>query len=474
MRNQIDGKTRITYGLGNASNGIKESAFSVFLIFYYTQVVGISASLAGFAVLCSLVVDAISDPLIGHWSDRLRSRWGRRHPFMYASVVPLSLSFYFLFSPPEGIDSQFGFAWLLVFAVSVRLWISFYSIPSNAMIAEMTSNYHERTKLVSLRGLFSWGAGIGMSFLAYSFLFNATADYPDGRLNPTAYEIYGFIGALALILSIVISSVGTHHLIPMLKERVPKEQTSLGFFAEFRSIFKTSAFRILFLAMLIGSVTNGVLDTLRLFINTYFWGFTSDQLSILLIGSVVGLVVAFTGIKFFSERIEKKPLAIIFMIVTVISYTLPILLRLIGWMPENGTNALLVLIVLATAASAIGGFGVAALGASMLADVVDIHHLHSGSRLEGMHFSSFTFSAKATTGIGGFVAGIALDVIQFPTKAEPGTVSEATIFALGGMNALIIGVTLCISLLILLRYPIDKKQHSDVVASLYPEKQPSL
>lgn len=470
MRNEIDGKTRIAYGLGNASNGIKESAFSVFLIFYYTQVVGISASLAGFAVLCALAVDAISDPLIGYWSDGLRSRWGRRHPFMYASVVPLGLSFYFLFNPPEGIDSQFAFAWLLVFAVSVRLWISFYSIPSNAMIPEMTSNYHERTRLVSLRGLFAWGGGIGMSFLAYSFLFDPTATYPDGRLNPGAYEIYGFIGALAVVFSIVVSSVGTHHLIPLLEKRIPKGQMNLGFFSEFRSIFKTYAFRILFLATLIGSVTNGVLDTLRLFVNTYFWGFTNDQLSILLIGTVAGVLTAFTGLKFFADRIEKKPLIIIFMIISVIAGTLPIILRLVGWMPPNGTDALLVIIIFATAASTIGGFGALALGASMLADVVDVHHLHSGSRLEGMHFSSFTFSAKATTGIGGFIAGIALDVIQFPTKAAPGEVSEMTIAALGGMNALIVGVTLGISLMLLLRYPIDKQQHSDVLESLHSER----
>ena len=193
MQSHIDGKTRFAYGFGNASDGIKESAFSVFVIFYYTQVIGISASMAGFAILCALAVDAISDPLIGHWSDKLQTRWGRRHPLMYVSIIPLSLSFYFLFNPPEGIDPDFGFVWLLVFAVSVRLWISFYSIPSNAMIAEITSDYHERTRLVSLRSLFAWGAGIGMSFLAYSFLFTATATYPDGRLSPEAYEICGFI-----------------------------------------------------------------------------------------------------------------------------------------------------------------------------------------------------------------------------------------------------------------------------------------
>lgn len=466
MQNQIGSKTRIVYGLGSASNGIMESAFSVFLIFYYTQVIGISASWAGFAILCALAVDAISDPLIGHWSDKFRSRWGRRHPFMYLSVVPLGLSFYFLFNPPEGIDSQFGFAWLLVFAVSVRLWISFYSIPSNAMIAEMTSDYHERTRLVSLRGLFAWGAGIGMSFLAYSFLFNATNGYPDGRLNPTAYESYGFIGALALVVTIVVSSVGTHHLIPMMDKRIPKGQISLGFFSEFRSIFRTHAFRILFLATLIGSVTNGVLDTLRLFVNTYFWGFTSDQLSILLIGTTLGVLLAFTGLRFLAHRIEKKPLVIMFMVISVVAGTLPIVLRLVGWMPENGTNILLAIITFTTAAGAIGGFGALALGASMLADVVDVHHLHSGSRLEGMHFASFTFSAKATTGIGGFIAGIALDVIQFPTKAEPGQVSEITIAALGGMTALIVGVTLGVSLLLLMRYPITKQQHSDVLALL--------
>ncbi|MEM1131841.1 MAG: MFS transporter [Pseudomonadota bacterium] len=471
MSGQIGFKTKVVYGFGNASNGIKESAFSSFLIFYYVQVVGVSASLAGFVALCALAVDAISDPVIGHWSDRFRSRWGRRHPFMYASALPLGLSMYFLFSPPEGLEGSAAFLWMLVFAVSVRLWISFYAIPSSAMLAEMTSDYHERTRIVNLRGLFSWSGGIGLSFIAYRILFQPTDAYADGRLNPEAYQTYGLLAAFAIIISILLSSLGTHHLIPILIRRMPEPGAIRGIFTEFRSIFQTTAFRILFLATLIGSVTNGVLDTLRLFVNTYFWGFSSEQLSLLLFGMIGGMVTSFLCLRFLSHKTEKKPLILLFMAITVVAWTLPIVMRLAGLLPENGTQALFVIIFLATGAQAFGGFGAIAMAASMLADVVDVHHLSSGSRLEGMHFSTFAFSAKATTGIGGFIAGIGLDLISFPAKAEPGQVPADTIFALGVMNALVVGVTLCLSLLLLVRYPIDKNRHSEVLAALRLERK---
>ena len=93
---------KLSYGVGQLSDGIKQSAFTTFLFFYYNQVLGLSGSLAGTAALLALLVVAVTDPMVGQYSDRFDSRWGRRHPFMLAGAVPFGLAMVLLFSPPAG------------------------------------------------------------------------------------------------------------------------------------------------------------------------------------------------------------------------------------------------------------------------------------------------------------------------------------------------------------------------------------
>ena len=96
--------TMVAFGVGQAAEGFKNQAFNVFLLFYYQQVVGIPGSLTGLALAIALIFDAVSDPAAGVISDRFRSRWGRRHPFMFFSAFPLVITFIALFSPPEGLS----------------------------------------------------------------------------------------------------------------------------------------------------------------------------------------------------------------------------------------------------------------------------------------------------------------------------------------------------------------------------------
>ena len=104
--------TKLSYGIGQMSQGVKDTIFQSFLVFYFSQVMGLSAALAGVAALTALVVDAITDPLMGDISDNWHSKLGRRHPFMIAAVIPYPLALYMLFSPPAGFDQQQLFFWL--------------------------------------------------------------------------------------------------------------------------------------------------------------------------------------------------------------------------------------------------------------------------------------------------------------------------------------------------------------------------
>ena len=176
--------TKIYYGFGSVAYGVKDNGFAYFLLLYYNQVLGLPATWVGAAILTALVVDAMSDPVVGYASDNLHSRLGRRHPFMYASVLPVAVSFYALWNPPRGLEPGALLAWLVVVAILVRTFITLYEIPSSSLVAELTQDYDERTSFLGFRYFFGWWGGLGMALIAYLLLLRPTPEHPVGQLNP--------------------------------------------------------------------------------------------------------------------------------------------------------------------------------------------------------------------------------------------------------------------------------------------------
>src|SRR3546814_378905 len=115
---------------------------------------------------CALVFDAFIDPAVGALSDRTRSRWGRRHPWMYAAALPIAIGWLLLWNPPEMSDGL-TYIWLFATAVLVRSAVSCYEVPSQALTPELTSDYDERTRITAWRYLLGWAGGLIMLLLAY-------------------------------------------------------------------------------------------------------------------------------------------------------------------------------------------------------------------------------------------------------------------------------------------------------------------
>ena len=141
---------RLAYGLGQLGDAIVHFSFETFVFFYYTQVLGVSGTLAGLAVFIALVFDALTDPLIGSLSDSTRSRFGRRHPFMFAGPAPLAVCFYFLFVPPEGFGEWPLFLWLTGFSVLARFSLTLFGVSYMSLGAELSQDYVGRSRRVSL------------------------------------------------------------------------------------------------------------------------------------------------------------------------------------------------------------------------------------------------------------------------------------------------------------------------------------
>jgi glycoside/pentoside/hexuronide:cation symporter, GPH family len=173
-------------------------------------VLGLPEWWVGLAILIALVVDALSDPVVGHLSDHWHSRFGRRHPFMYASAVPVGISFYLLWNPPAALGPEALFVWLVVVAIVVRTFITFYEIPSSSLVAELTQSYDERTSLLGVRYFFGWWGGLTMAILAFRVFLRPDADHPVGILNPHGYADYGIAAGLIMTATILLSAGGTH------------------------------------------------------------------------------------------------------------------------------------------------------------------------------------------------------------------------------------------------------------------------
>ena len=457
------------YGFGSAAYGIKNNGFDYFLLLFYSQVIGLDARLVGIAITTALVFDAISDPIVGYWSDNLRSRWGRRHPFMYAAVIPVTASYFLLWNPPAGLSETGLFWYLLVLAVTIRTFITMYETPSSALAPELTDHYDERSSLISFRYYFGWTGGNAMSVLMFFFLFPlmTTATIEDGRFNPESYEIMGIIASGLIFLSIMVSALGTHSRIPYLKQPPVQRRITLG--TIFKEIFETlsnKSFIALFLASLMGAVATGLAAALAFYFYTYFWEFSSEETGVLIMGAFISAMIAFALAPWVTRHLGKKRGAMIVGIVAFVGAPLPILLRLLGWLPGNESSAIF-WIVLFTNIIDLGliiCFQI--LTNSMMADLVEQSELETGRRSEGVFFSAATFIRKSVQGLGILVASMVLYLAAFPTGAGVDTVPQDSVWRLGAYYVPTILVLWMTMMVVLSRYELDREGHEENLRQL--------
>ena len=330
-KSKLNFRTKFFYGFGSISFGIKNNGFSYFVLFVYSQVLGLSPLLAGVALNIVLVVDAITDPLVGYYSDRTRSRWGRRHPFMYAAAIPVAVTYYFLWTPPSDLSQMQLFSYLLICAIIIRVFITFYEVPSVSLGPELTDNYVDRTSLMSFRYFFGWFGGLTTYNLVW-FWFgpqNVTAQYADGRFNPEAWSDYGFVAAVLIFIGIVVTSLGTHRHIPELIE--PPEIKRAGIKVVFMELKETllsnRSYMFLFFSGLLAAVAGGIEAAFAVYFDSYFWGLSSDQMLTRGLCLYLSPIIAIFAAPLLSDKFGKKKTVMSVWAFQIIFAALPFALR---------------------------------------------------------------------------------------------------------------------------------------------------
>ena len=469
VKNKLSLWLKFAYGSGSAAFGVKNNGFDYFLLLFYSQVIGLDAHLVGIAITTALVIDAISDPIVGYWSDNLRSRWGRRHPFMYAAAIPVTASYFLLWNPPVDLTETELFIYLLVLAVAIRTFITLYETPSSALAPELTSDYDERSSLLSFRYYFGWTGGNAMSVLMFFFIFPmmATATISDGRFNRESYEIMGIVASGLIFVSIIASALGTHSRIPHLKQPpAPRRITLRTIFQEIFETLANRSFIALFVASLLGAIATGLAAALAFYFYTYFWEFTSVETGIITMGVFISAIIGLMLAPVITKRLGKKKGAIIIGLIAFLGAPLPVMLRLFGVLPDNGDDFVF-WFVFATGMIDVGliiCFQI--LSSSMIADLVEQAELKTGRRSEGVFFATVTFIRKCVQGIGLMAASFVLYLAEFPAGATVDEVSAESVWRLGAYYVPVI-LTLWLSMIAVISgYKIDRDQHEENLRQL--------
>lgn len=454
----------LAYGAGEMAKGVEDAATNLFVLFFFSQVLGLPGWVVALIMGVALVIDAVTDPMMGSWSDGFHHRWGRRHPFLLASALPVGLTFALIWSPPA-LGPTAVALWAAVMLIAHRLALTVFFVPHMALGAELSADYDERTRIAGIRVFFTYlGAALFIA-VARGVFFRPSAAFPDGQLDPSVYPRLGAVFGVFMVFIVLASTLGTWRAIPSLP-RPPPDVGPPGLrrmIAEQREAYANPGFAILVVGLLFFFVARGTSLTLDLYVGTYFWGLGSDAVALpgaallgILVGSPLAMAVA--------HRLDKRDMFVGGMAIYAALTMTPPLLHVLGLFP--GGAALKPALLATLFASGIVGAAATVAAGSILADIADAHELAHGRRQEGLFFGALSFARKAATGVGTVLGGLFLSAIAFPTQAAPGTVDPALITAVGlfaGPGTAIFGI---LGVLIARRYRADRAAHAAVLAAL--------
>ena len=470
---KLSKRNKLLYGFGFSAQGIKDGLFQIFLFFYFSQVLGLGAGLTGLATIIALFFDAISDPLVGVLSDRWKSeRWGRRHGFMIISAIPLGVFIYLLFSPPSDLDQVGLFLWLTTFTILVRVSLTLFQVPGMSLGAELSVDYNERTSITSYRVMFVALMSTLIIIVGFVVFFVPSEKYSRGLMNPETYPKFAMFCGFLIILSIIVSTLGTSKVIPLLPKAAENQMkfNLKTFFKEVAMMFRMKSYRTIILYTMVLYIGIGVGTVFTTYFMEYYFQFTETQMALLPIASGIGGILALFLASTLGEKFDKKRAVLYSTIAFSILFSLPYNLRLLGMFPENGEASLILIYFVCILFAYMFLWIVLSIVGSMMADVVDEFELKTNNRNEGLFFSSMSFAYKCTVGLGYFIAGVLLEIIAFPKQVGVEDVPIKTIEGLGFIGGPVLMSIYLMAIIFLIAYPINKKRYNEIRVALENKK----
>jgi Na+/melibiose symporter-like transporter len=463
-------RTKLAFGVGASGEAGTLWMFNALTFFFYNQVLGLPPDLAGYAVAIAIVFDAITDPVMGSISDRFRSKYGRRHPFMFAAPGPILIALFFIFNPPDTLETDFQlFAWYTFFTIILRVSLTLFTVPHLALGAELSDDYDERSKVMSYNTLFGY---IGVVFMHVFVWFIIFDNFEGGQRNIEAYTPIVIYASVLIATCILVSAWFTKDQIPFLK-KPPDDGERIGFIRlvkDMRGAMSNKNYLNLLIGLFFLSVLIGTHETLGLYMVTFFWELTPYQIGFLIINNIIGYALGFILAARLHRRFDKKATIVFTCLTLSIFWSSAVTLRLFDLAPLNSTWELVIFIICLGSISSASGSILHISVMSALADVADENELKTGMRQEGIYYSARAFFGKASNAFGHVVAGWALKYIGFPENAIPGELASEMIFNLGIIDGPFAMVWGFIAVLFYYRYGIDRKYHAQIQEQLRLKK----
>ena len=314
---------------------------------------------------------------------------------------------------------------------------------------------------MAYNSFFTWAGGALTTIIALRIFFKRTPEYPRGLLNPDAWAPYALImGGVALVI-LLASALLTHDRVKYLPQPA-KETPKFSPLAFFRDV-KWALTNINYVWLLVGffflSITLGLRTVLHVYVNTFYWGLDSEELSFFVIGTFAGYATAFLFAARLHGRFDKKKTMIAAAAAYGVIPMIPILMGLFGFWNHETPGIVPILIVFS--ALSYGALSVLSISVmSALADVADENEAKHGVRQEGVLYSTRTLFAKVDQAVGTALAGLVLTLIAFPEKAKPGMVGPEVLYNLALWDGVIAGIPAVVAAFFYGRYRITQASYA--------------
>ena len=436
--NAVSNKVRAAYGIGDYAICLYWSGVGLYLLYFYTDVVGITPLLAGWIYALGIAWDAITDPFMGYLAERTRSKMGSYRPYIFYGAIPLALSFVLLFWVPP-FEGVLLFVFLLTVNLLHRTCFTIVSVPYSSLTARITDDSDERTKLTTARMI---GASFGT--LSVSALGFPIVLWFGGGDEAIGFIFFGMICGLTAILVLSIT-------VRFVKEREfnfsPTQIPSFSKVA--KSVSQNYPFWIVFGSILILGSTSIMFNNNLIYFVKYSLDLHEYQGLILGVSSGAALL-AIPFWAYAALKIGKRN-----------SWMAAMALLLVGFLvfyfyPINSLNELL--FVLGFIGIGNGATGV--LFWSMLPDTIEYGEWKTGVRTESSLYGFMTFAQKGAIAFAAILLGMALTQIGF----EPNQIqSEETLSGLKFIMTWIPLTGIFISFILVSFYPIDKSFHQKLI-----------
>ena len=464
-------ETKLAYGIGEWGGEVPGSLQVFYVLFFLTNVAGLTPGMASGVLALGKLWDAFNDPIIGWLSDRTRSdRWGRRYPWMIVGALPLGLSFALQWWVPPGLGS--GGLQIYYAAVIIVYYVAFtmVRVPYATLVAELTESYDDRTSLVSFKACFAIGGSILTLLVAQLVL---GTDAPSGRQFSTLGLICGSIS----IVTVYACIWGTYRrywamqarrragtVAPMASGLSLWVQLRLTLWGQFRTALSCPPFRFA-LGIYLCSWVGLQLPAAVLPYFTVSWMGLDESRSATMLLAVQG--TAMIAMVFWSwlgrKRLGKRA-------IYCWGMPLPVVALASLFFLAPGQEGLMY------ALGAIAGLGLATaylVPWSMLPDVIDADELQTGERREGVFYSLVVQLQKLGSVLAIFGVGIVLDWSGFMavTAADALPQPPLALLAVRVLVGLVPAAILLFGLAIAAFYPITREVHADILMQLVMQRQ---